>query len=91
VTISARRWTCSGSAAAPRERSGQFDGPLRAGRIFVLIDRGDYWQCAYVIPKGTIEDVRRAGLEAFRAGLAQSMPMFADRVGELSDWTRSSC
>ena len=61
---------------------GRFD----AGRIFVLIDRGDYWQCAYVIPKGTIEDVRRAGLEAFRAGLAQSVPMFADRVGELQDW-----
>jgi 2-polyprenyl-6-methoxyphenol hydroxylase-like FAD-dependent oxidoreductase len=66
----------------PDQSMGRFE----AGRIFVLIDRGDYWQCAYVIPKGTIEDVRRAGLEAFRAGLAQSMPMFADRVGTLQDW-----
>jgi 2-polyprenyl-6-methoxyphenol hydroxylase-like FAD-dependent oxidoreductase len=66
--------------------SGQSMGRFEAGRIFVLIDRGDYWQCAYVIPKGSMEDVRRAGLDAFRAGLVQSMPMFADRVGELKDW-----
>ena len=58
---SARRWTCSGSACrtAPSDPD-QSMGRFEAGRIFVLIDRGDYWQCAYVIPKGTIEDVRRA-------------------------------
>jgi 2-polyprenyl-6-methoxyphenol hydroxylase-like FAD-dependent oxidoreductase len=66
----------------PDQSMGRFE----AGRIFVLIDRGDYWQCAYVIPKGTMDDVRRAGLETFRAGLAQSVPMFADRVGTLQDW-----
>ena len=72
----------------PDQSMGRFE----AGRIFVLIDRGDYWQCAYVIPKGTIEDVRRAGLDAFRAGLAASVPMFADRVGEhRRTGTRSSC
>jgi 2-polyprenyl-6-methoxyphenol hydroxylase-like FAD-dependent oxidoreductase len=70
------------SPSDPDQSMGRFD----AGRIFVLIDRGDYWQCAYVIPKGTIEDVRRAGLDAFRAGLARSVPQFADRVGELRDW-----
>src|SRR5205085_43473 len=61
-------------------------GKFEPGRIFVLIDRGDYWQCAYVIPKGTIEDIRRTGLEAFRQGVVASMPFFADRVGELKDW-----
>ena len=66
----------------PDQSMGRFD----AGRIFVLINRGDYWQCAYVIPKGSFEEVRRAGLDAFRAGLAQSVPQFADRVGELKDW-----
>jgi 2-polyprenyl-6-methoxyphenol hydroxylase-like FAD-dependent oxidoreductase len=66
----------------PDQSMGRFE----AGRIFVLIDRGDYWQCAYVIPKGSFEEVRRAGLDAFRAGLAQSVPKFADRVGELRDW-----
>ncbi len=69
-------------ASDPDQSMGRFD----AGRIFVLIDRGDYWQCAYVIPKGTIDEVRRAGLDAFRVGLAQSVPQFADRVGELKDW-----
>jgi len=52
----------------------------------VLIDRGDYWQCAYVIPKGGIEEVQRKGLEAFRQSLVASMPVFADRVAELNDW-----
>jgi 2-polyprenyl-6-methoxyphenol hydroxylase-like FAD-dependent oxidoreductase len=70
---------------SPRDPD-QSMGRFEAGRIFVLIDRGDYWQCAYVIPKGSFEDVRRAGLDAFRTGLAESVPQFADRVGELKDW-----
>src|SRR5947209_11522872 len=61
-------------------------GKFEAGHIFVLIDRGEYWQCAYVIPKGGIDEVHRAGLETFRKGLAESIPMFADRIGEIQDW-----
>jgi 2-polyprenyl-6-methoxyphenol hydroxylase-like FAD-dependent oxidoreductase len=61
-------------------------GRFEAGRIFVLIDRGDYWQCAYVIPKGGIDEVHRAGLDEFRRRLAESVPMFADRVDEIKDW-----
>jgi 2-polyprenyl-6-methoxyphenol hydroxylase-like FAD-dependent oxidoreductase len=70
------------AASDPAQTMGRFD----AGRIFIMIDRGDYWQCASVIPKGSIEDLRRAGLAAFRTALAQTAPMFADRVGELRDW-----
>ena len=70
------------AANDPAQSMGRFE----AGRIMVLIDRGDYWQCAYVIPKGTIEGIHRAGLDAFRAGVALSVPMFAGRVGELKDW-----
>jgi len=70
------------TAIDPNQSMGKFE----AGRIFVLIDRGDYWQCAYVIPKGTIEGIRRAGLDAFRQGVVASMPFFADRVGELESW-----
>jgi 2-polyprenyl-6-methoxyphenol hydroxylase-like FAD-dependent oxidoreductase len=66
--------------------SGESMGRFEAGRIFVLIDRGDYWQCAYVIAKGTIDELRAKGLDVFRAGIAQSVPMFADRVGDLKDW-----
>jgi len=70
------------TANDPDQSMGRFEG----GRIFVLIDRGDYWQCAYVIPKGTIEQLRARGLEAFRAGVVASVPMFADRVDALKDW-----
>ena len=48
-----------------------------AGSIFVLLYRGDYWQCAYVIPKGGIDEVRRNGLDAFRANMVASVPDFA--------------
>ena len=61
-------------------------GRLAAGRIFVLIDRGDYWQCAFVITKGSLEDLQRAGLPALRRSISELMPAFADRVEELRDW-----
>jgi 2-polyprenyl-6-methoxyphenol hydroxylase-like FAD-dependent oxidoreductase len=66
--------------------SDQSMGRFEPGRLVVLIDRGDYWQCAYVIPKGAFARIREAGLDAFRAGLAASVPMFADRVAELAAW-----
>jgi 2-polyprenyl-6-methoxyphenol hydroxylase-like FAD-dependent oxidoreductase len=61
-------------------------GVFEAGRILVVINRGDYWQCGYVIPKGSIEAVRSAGLPQFRAQLARTMPLFAGRVSEITDW-----
>ncbi len=70
------------NAGDPDETMGLFE----AGHIFVMINRGDYWQCGYVIPKGSFEAVQRAGLEEFRAQLARTMPVFADRVGDLADW-----
>ena len=70
------------NANDPLETMGRFE----AGRIFILLDRRDYWQCAYVIPKGTIEATHRAGLPAFRANVVRTVPAFADRVDQLSDW-----
>jgi 2-polyprenyl-6-methoxyphenol hydroxylase-like FAD-dependent oxidoreductase len=64
----------------------QTGGVFLPGRIFVTLDRGDYWQCAYVIPKGTTEEVHRRGLEAFRADIARAVPDFADRVDEIANW-----
>jgi len=61
-------------------------GLFEAGRIFIMINRGDYWQCAYVIPKDSFEAVRRAGLAQFCAQLVRTVPLFADRVGELASW-----
>jgi 2-polyprenyl-6-methoxyphenol hydroxylase-like FAD-dependent oxidoreductase len=66
----------------PEQPAGRFD----RGQILVMIDRDDYWQCGYVIPKGTIEELRRAGLEAFRERVAAIAPFVRDRVGGLRDW-----
>jgi 2-polyprenyl-6-methoxyphenol hydroxylase-like FAD-dependent oxidoreductase len=61
-------------------------GVFAAGRIFVLINRGDYWQCGYVIPKGSFDAVREHGLIGFCAELARTVPLLADRVSELKSW-----
>jgi 2-polyprenyl-6-methoxyphenol hydroxylase-like FAD-dependent oxidoreductase len=61
-------------------------GRVAAGKIFVMIDRGDYWQCAYVIPKGGYDEVRAGGLDRFRAAIVEVAPMLHDRVGELASW-----
>ncbi len=57
-----------------------------AGCLLVAISRGDYWQCAYHIPKGSSHETRRAGLPAFRQSVARLVPEFADRLDELDDW-----
>jgi 2-polyprenyl-6-methoxyphenol hydroxylase-like FAD-dependent oxidoreductase len=59
---------------------------MSPGHVFVSINRGDYWQCAYVIPKGTADHVRSGGLAQFRASVARIMPIFGDRVQEIADW-----
>jgi 2-polyprenyl-6-methoxyphenol hydroxylase-like FAD-dependent oxidoreductase len=69
-------------ASDPPDSMGRFE----RGAIFVLINRREYWQCGYVIPKGGADDVRKAGLAAFRATLARIIPFAADRVEEISDW-----
>lgn len=66
----------------PPDPMGRFD----AGRIFIMLNRGDYWQCGFVIAKGSLNEVRALGLEAFRDSVATLAPFAADRVHELQDW-----
>jgi len=66
----------------PEAIMGRFD----PGPIFVLIYRGEHWQCGYVIPKGRSEAIRAAGLEAFRASVVQAVPWANDRVAEIRTW-----
>jgi 2-polyprenyl-6-methoxyphenol hydroxylase-like FAD-dependent oxidoreductase len=61
-------------------------GRFGAGRIIVMLNRGDYWQLGYVIPKGSAAELRAAGLDRFREGLATTTPFLRDRVGELRSW-----
>jgi 2-polyprenyl-6-methoxyphenol hydroxylase-like FAD-dependent oxidoreductase len=64
----------------------QLLGRIEAGQMLVMIDRGEYWQCAYLIPKGSLERLKQEGLPAFRAKLARIAPFLADRVEELRSW-----
>ena len=61
-------------------------GRIGAGALLVMLDRGDYWQCAYVIGKGEAENVRRQGIAAFRARVAEIAPVLSDRLTELQSW-----
>jgi 2-polyprenyl-6-methoxyphenol hydroxylase-like FAD-dependent oxidoreductase len=56
------------------------------GCLAVFINRFSYWQVGFVVFKGTDEELRAAGLEAFRRTIADLAPEFADRVGEITDW-----
>jgi 2-polyprenyl-6-methoxyphenol hydroxylase-like FAD-dependent oxidoreductase len=61
-------------------------GRVDAGRLFITLNRGDYWQCAYVIAKGGIDAVHQRGLDWFQGELVRLAPHFADRVAEIRTW-----
>jgi 2-polyprenyl-6-methoxyphenol hydroxylase-like FAD-dependent oxidoreductase len=64
----------------------EFTIRLGGGSLIVLLNRFDYWQVGYVIPKGAIERVRAAGLEAFRDSIRRLAPELGDRVLEVASW-----
>lgn len=72
----------------PKEKTpvNETGGTFGSGTMVVRIDRGDYWQCAYVVPKGDADRLRAEGLPAFRAGLTKAGPELAPVVDTLQDW-----
>jgi 2-polyprenyl-6-methoxyphenol hydroxylase-like FAD-dependent oxidoreductase len=66
--------------------SNETGGTFGAGTLVVEIDRGDYWQCAYVVPKGAAEEIQAAGIAAFRADVAKAAPELSDSVDTLESW-----
>ncbi len=72
----------SRSASDPDVTLGRF----RDGKILVTLDRGDYWQCAYVIAKGEFDAIRQRGMGAFREDIASVAPFLRERLDELKDW-----
>ena len=62
---------------------GQVLGHLDRGKMIVTLDRGDYWQCAFVIPKGGMAALQTKGLAAFQREVAAGAPFLADRVSEI--------
>ena len=65
------------------DESGEVMGRFDAGSALVTLDRGNYWQCAYLIPKGAAERVRADGIDKLRATIGRLVPSFADRLQEL--------
>ena len=69
------------------KEAGALRGNVAPGRILVMIDRGDYWQCAFVIPKGAAERYETQGIEAIRKEVAEAAPAELDlaELDEISD------
>jgi 2-polyprenyl-6-methoxyphenol hydroxylase-like FAD-dependent oxidoreductase len=80
--IDALWFRLSRTAGDPGETMARFD----RGSILVMLNRGDYWQCAFVIAKGSLDGLRQRGLDAFRATLGSLMPFAAGRMAELRSW-----
>jgi 2-polyprenyl-6-methoxyphenol hydroxylase-like FAD-dependent oxidoreductase len=76
----------------PRTQNDQqgLMGRIGKGFILVMLDRDDSWQIGYVIPKGSYQQVRAAGLETLRSQVVEAAPELADRVALLEDWKQVS-
>jgi 2-polyprenyl-6-methoxyphenol hydroxylase-like FAD-dependent oxidoreductase len=70
------------TAEDPAVTMGRFD----AGRIFIALNRGDYWQCGYVIAKNQFEDMRRQESDTFRAAIVKLAPYLQNSIHELRGW-----
>ncbi|MBE9201392.1 MULTISPECIES: FAD-dependent oxidoreductase [unclassified Nodularia (in: cyanobacteria)] len=63
-------------------------GNLAQGRIVAMLDRGDEWQLAYVIPKGGYQQIRAAGLEELKKSVVEVVPSLSTRIEHLQDWSQ---
>jgi len=61
-------------------------GRIVDGKMMVMLNRGDYWQCGYLIRKGEFENIKARGLEQFRKDVFSVAPFVANRMSELGDW-----
>ncbi|MGX7951786.1 FAD-dependent oxidoreductase [Tsuneonella sp. HG249] len=75
--------------AVPKAARGTaLRGSVVGNRLLVMIDREDYWQCAFVISKGGADAIKARGIEAFREDIRAAGPDLADLAGALPDWER---
>src|ERR1043166_5984279 len=63
-------------------------GFFQHGKLLVLLDRGDYWQCGFVIPKGGFDEIKARGLPQFQNDIVSFAGFLRDRVTELDDWSK---
>ena len=72
------------------QHSDRVMGGFGGGRLLAVFDRTDYWQVAYVFPKGQYQQVRAAGIEAFGKSIVEVEPSFARHVAAINDWHQCS-
>jgi hypothetical protein len=70
---------------------GQTFGHAEAGIVLVMIDREEYWQCGFVIPKGAADEIRSRGIEQFRERIATLEPFFRAASASFGTGTMSAC
>ena len=63
-------------------------GFFQHGKLLVLLDRGDYFQVGFVIPKGGLDEIKQRGLSALHDDMIEIAPFLRDRIGELDDWEK---
>ena len=63
-------------------------GFFQHGKLLVLLDRGDYWQCGFVIPKDGFDEIKARGLQKFQNDIVTFAGFLRDRVAELDDWSK---
>src|SRR5437588_1406710 len=63
-------------------------GFFQHGKLLVMLDRGDYSQCGFVIPKGGFEQIKARGLPQFQNDIVSFAGFLGDRVAELDDWSK---
>jgi 2-polyprenyl-6-methoxyphenol hydroxylase-like FAD-dependent oxidoreductase len=82
VPIDVLWFRLSRRAGDPEELAGN----INYGKALIVINRGDYSQAGLIIPKGSLEQIKREGLQAFRETIARIAPYLSDRAGELESW-----
>lgn len=70
----------------PTGLGGDVFGAIEAGRFMILIDRSEYYQCAFIFNKGQAKTVKEAGLEAFRESLKSLVPSLGNAFEQIRDW-----
>jgi 2-polyprenyl-6-methoxyphenol hydroxylase-like FAD-dependent oxidoreductase len=69
---------------------GQVFGRVDQGKMIIMLDRGDYWQCGFLIRKSDFENIKRRGVDAFHQDIMTVAPFLADRTSEIRDWEKVS-
>jgi 2-polyprenyl-6-methoxyphenol hydroxylase-like FAD-dependent oxidoreductase len=76
----------SRSAGDPEQVFGRVD----QGKMMIMLDRGDYWQCGFLIRKGDFENIKQRGVDAFHQDLVTVAPFLSDRTSEIREWEQVS-